>query len=151
MPTETIINQVPETLGLKIETERLKQEAATEKPYADHLSGGTAAEQTIDRSWVPQTAEQQRAGQTGTIELEPPDTTYSPNAEVLSQALVLLDKIKKSTAFVETLRQAGVDIDPAALEGLKEDVREWQFRDFKNKTVAAFKHLGLDTTKHFGV
>lgn len=117
--TETVIvNRTPETVGQKIETERLVQAELSNQSAA--VTATRVAPETVMVSTLagPRTAEAVRAEQIGNIEL--------PQTLLTSEIL-------------EALR---------ATSSIKNRDRD---QDFQTKVIAAFKHLGLDTAKFFGV
>lgn len=129
MSTETVVNRTPETFGQKLERERLEDETRKverEEQIETLIAQVASSVSNTQTAGAPQTADAQRAGQVGSIELEP-ETPFSPEAELLSEGL-------KASA--------------AGLIGL---TRDPDLRVFKGQVVAAFKHLGLDTRKFFGV
>ena len=54
-----------------------------------------------------------------------PETPYSPAAEMISQALKMAEENRRTELKL-------------------------QFEEFREQVIRAFKHLGLDTRKHFG-
>ena len=135
MSTETVVNRTPETFGQKLERERLEDE--TRKVEREEqietliaqVASNTSAASTAKTVWdTPEgQAAIDRAVETAAEELTAPETPFSPEAELLSEGL-------KASA--------------AGLIGL---TRDPDLRVFKGQVVAAFKHLGLDTRKFFGV
>lgn len=137
--SETIVNRTPETVGQQIERQRLEtawqelhavqtdelvaeaRQANVSDPAEVEYAGETIPVSELPEGAVPDntpvTAEAQRAGQIGQIEI-PVNMT-----ELFSEALKIT---------------AAAPRDP--------DVKV-----LKAQVIAAFKHLGLDTRKFFGV
>lgn len=109
MSNETVVNRTPETFGQKLERERIEGQTAQEDRAAkieELISAPVSV--PVD---VPASID------------EAPETPFSPESELLSEALKIT---------------AAAPRDP--------DVKV-----LKAQVIAAFKHLGLDTRKFFGV
>jgi hypothetical protein len=135
MSNETIINRTPETFGQKLERERLEAETVKVEyhvPLPPHVGETVVGIRTeasnavaaVSVSQEPRTAEADRAGQVGKIE-DPP----------------VMDSVAADLLFAELVQRARVGHAP----------RDPDLREFREQVVAAFKHLGLDTAKFFGV
>ena len=111
--SETIVNRVHVTPHLAAEIAKLHAVGAVANP-------------------VLQTADAQRAGQVGTIELEEKKEVYPP-----------LPSIKEMVKDIPELKEA---IDSGLGNSI---IARGEFEKFKKEVIAAFKHLGLDTRKHF--
>jgi len=121
MSTEHIVNRVNQGPHVEAEGNKLIKDTVIEEvvPF-DPLYGIQPKD--------PQTAEQQRAGQTGTVKVEEDDIIDPLVLEHLSQFL-------KNQTLLDALKN----------QGLKPD----KFEIFRLQVIMAFKHLGLDTRKFF--
>jgi hypothetical protein len=81
----------------------------------------TNVAEVVSAPTAPQTAEGQRAGSVGMA------TEWYPDSELVKLTRELV-KVKTPSSFLFE-----------------------EFGEFREKVIAAFKHLGLDTNKHFGV
>jgi hypothetical protein len=117
--TETgIVNRTPESFGQKTERERLEAEAVLKQvvPLVKTLSENpTVVEALADQGL--QLNKEVLAELAG-----PPDTPFLPGADLISEALKIAERNRKT-----------------------------EFNVFRDQVIAAFKHLGLDTRKFFGV
>lgn len=132
--TETVIvNRTPETDGLRRERLRLEQESHTETnlvaPIQDQVKTLVPVEADKVRYQVPEneTGEYQLPGHVGdTIQVQTLTPGETPTAE-------------PSLAEV------------AAMILAKRAPRDPDLAEFKDQVIRAFRHLGLDTRKFFGV
>lgn len=158
MTLERIVNRVSPTTGYQIETERLNQlDAAAE-----------AAAESEGMAGVIVTADADRAPQVGRIEFPPEFEAEKFNPQPgLDTDDGLRDQMKK----VPELQPVIDSVIDKAQSADDEQVVDWSgqnghirvdengyiiVRDpdlikFREQVVAAFKHLGLDTRKFFGV
>lgn len=128
MSETRIVNRVPETLGQEIERKRLEAETGVsqvEKLEAEHDDREFPAPLTAQTEYhvPPHVGGTVVLQPDQTVRLEPMDTVHSPAADLISKLL------KERAA----------------------DMVRTEFLAFKDQVIRAFKHLGLDTRKHFGV
>lgn len=133
MPTETIVNRVHQDPFLQADLEE---------------AGLTNSE--------PQTADAINRTKTGRIDIPvpfpfPPPTEAELIAKELKEAGVEVeDDQQKAEPSLQQLAQGIINkrldlmTSPAA-------PRDPDLREFKKQVIAAFKHLGLDTVKFFGI
>ncbi|VVB52864.1 Uncharacterised protein [uncultured archaeon] len=161
MSTETIVNRVPETAGQAFERQKLEaaevKAAETEsqtdfdkgpgyspaKPDAEAILSILQKHEGFDMKsetdtmgnpnpfLTPATASASRAAQTG-------DVTIFDTPEGQKVLDTLVEQAASELGFL------------AALDISNPRIRREEFDEFREKVVAAFKHLGLDTRKHFG-
>lgn len=133
MSSETIMNRTPETVGQRIEREKLGLPDPSE----------------------PVTADAQRAGKVGQADFPvPAQFVTSVDPKIYGERsikTVLGPSTEESPVQSSPVPEAEVN---ALLEAAKILVQTQDGRDlakFKEEVIQAFKHLGLDTRKHFGV
>lgn len=138
MTHETIVNHVPETLGQKIEKAKLN--LATHPPTLK-------PDVEFDR---PQTETrldaQVKLAQTGYADHNRPEATGAD--------------LKVDRDFIVPGQPGTSDETQAKIDALTKPIADpagdvllavLRFEEFRTKVISAFKHMGFDTRKHFGV
>jgi len=119
--TETIVNRVQITPHLAAEIAKLKVDKVIVAGTDNDPLTTNAAVVMSTPATIPVTAEAQRSGQVGSFQGEDEKTEEGYYG-----------------ILAEQLSQSGYHI-----------VTKVEFEKFKKEVSAAFKHLGLDTRKHF--
>ncbi len=122
MSTETIVNRVPETAGLRLERERLESETAQEN-RATQIDGLI---EKVKLTAIP----------------IPKEFNITPAPSV---------PITPPAAQENSKEPDSLELDSYLPTEAPTDVPVSEFNEFKQRVIAGFKHLGLDTRKHFGV
>jgi hypothetical protein len=142
MSETKIINRIQESFGQKIERERL--EAETQAAESEGLA--VAREEQIE-TLIAQVASNASAATTAKTVWDTPEGQKIID-EVLETAAQEL-----GAAIPDDI---GNRTEQASLMDVLKDYRthgprDPDLRDFRSQVIAAFKHLGLDTRKFFGV
>ena len=136
--SETIVNRVHVTPHLAAEIAKLHAVGAVANP-------------------VLQTADAQRAGQVGKIEFpqeEAPTMDELPVYDVATGKTVTREEFEAASeaahSVISQLAKSVPSLQEAIDSGLGNSIiARGEFEKFKKEVIAAFKHLGLDTRKHF--
>ena len=137
MSRETIVNRVKPSFGLEIETERLRQELSVDTQV--HYQGQETTIGALPEGAVPDETVEQILKTTEQPFVAPAQTAEAIRAGQVGQAQIDAEQeLRLAIPAIIEIAKAGLTRDP-----------DLEF--FKNQVVTAFKHLGLDTRKFFGV
>jgi hypothetical protein len=140
VPTQGDINRVS---SLYLDRERAALEASSSNAANSYARLQAVEVSKQDEGVIPSSPEMKSELQMALDSIEGPQTAGSSRAEFVGRVDEVIDDEPVSVAAVTKLltehfaNQAGN--------------RESDLDKFKTQVIRAFKHLGLDTVKHFGV
>ena len=77
------------------------------------------------------------------------DSTTVQAIKELEKSAPLVEEVSKNPEVVEQLAEQGLEISSNPVDTLRAILRDDVL--FRQQVITAFRHLGLDTKKHFGV
>jgi hypothetical protein len=148
MPSEIIGRRTHETVGQQLEAERLRK-AETPAGGDDLVEKGEPATVPAPHAFTVgnYTAEGvvRNFGRIGALM-----TVQAHNAPLTGAVIASEDEIDAIAAELANQSLPGPATLSTMLAGLRAP-RDPDLAKFKEQVIAAFRHLGLDTKKHFGV
>jgi len=149
MTNETKVNRTPESFGQKLERDRLEAKVEYHVPLPIHVGttvvGVTPEQKTkIDADAMGEAVSTE--AEFAQAENEGLRVQYAGNAIPVSEL--------PEGAVPDNIEDLGVSVvtgKPVTLEQLLRAPRDPDVKVLKAQVVAAFKHMGVDTKKFFGV
>jgi hypothetical protein len=148
MINETIVNRTPETFGQKAERQRLEAEAKA-RIDSDAMGEAVPTEAEIAQA-ENEGLRVQYAGNAIPVS-ELPEGAVPDNIEEIDSTFHVLPIPPVPSEAWQFIKEAQGGNPDTVIVGKASLTRDPDLKIFKDQVVAAFKHMGVDTKKFFGV